>query len=149
MSWGSRNPAYAIRSDKDTHFSGALAQNAKEDENISIPFSRGWITGIRVTSDENLAWEIQVFRTDGFDDANYDLDSFGGGYAFAAADGKQVAGAGPYYYAVDGLGMYYVDKDVNAIAAGELHIRLVNRSAAAKTAGSNGEAVVEVDFVPA
>jgi hypothetical protein len=135
-----------------THFTGAIAQNAKEDENITLPGAldgiggnaRGYIRGIMIQSDENLAWELAFWSSDTFDDTTLDDDDFLSRWSFAAADGVRFGGANQYYYYIEGLEIPYVDDD----KSGELHMSLVNRSAASKTAGAGGEVVVEVFIEP-
>jgi len=135
-----------IQSDKDTHFSGALATNAKEDENLTlIGANSGLITAIHIVSDQNLAWEIAFFGTDGFDDSNFDLQWYLGRVKFAASDGTRIAGAGPYIYTTTNISqpfqpIRYADLD----ESGELHISLINRDSTSKNAGATGEAVVTV-----
>jgi hypothetical protein len=144
---------YQVRSDKDTHFTGAIIQNAAEEENIVLPQclrgmngnARAIVRSVAIVSDENLDWEVWLFRTDGFQDADLDLDTFTGFMAFAVADARQIAGAGPFYYYRGELNLPYQDAD----NTGELHIALVNRSAAAKSAGAAGEAVVILEMEPA
>lgn len=132
-----------VRTDKDTHFTGALAQNASEDENIAgLNANAGRIRSVIVLSDENLDWEIQFYSKDTFRNADADLDALLERVVFVAADGKQDGGTGLYRYAFTGLDIPYQDLD----ATSELHISLVNRSAAGKSAGASGEVVVLVGF---
>jgi hypothetical protein len=143
---------YAVRTDKDTHFTGAIAQNAKEDENISLPVAlegmngnaRGLIRTIMLQSDQNLAWELAFWSGDGFDSTDVDLDTFISRWTFAVADGIRYGGAGQYYYYIEGLALPYVDDD----NSGELHLSLVNRSATGKNAGGTGEVAVELSIQP-
>jgi hypothetical protein len=140
-----------IRSLKGTHFTGAIAQNAGEAEDIAIPGAgssagdyslRGYlyIREIHLWADQNLSWEVQFWADDDYDETDVDLDAFLGSYTFAVADGLQNAGTGLYRYSQTKLELSYVDRDVT----GEIHIKLVNRSATGKNAGGTGEVVVEV-----
>lgn len=138
-----------VRSDKDSAFTDAIAQNAQESENITLPGaftagSRARLRSINVISLENLAWELWLFANNRFitDVADIDLVFPRGRWGWAATDGARIAGAGPYYYYIDGLDIAYQDLDMFQ----QLHIMLVNRSAAAKTAGANGAIVVELNF---
>lgn len=139
---------YKLQTDKDVEFTGAIVQNASEQENIVLtPTLQGvngtaqvFIRAIGIISDQNLAWELQFWSTDGFEDSNLDLDSNVGRWTFQAADGVQIAGTGSYYYYIDGLSIPYYDDD----HTGELHVSLVNRSATSKNAGATGEIVVKV-----
>jgi len=141
-----------IRSDKDTHFSGALAQNAIELENLSFPADWGTvgiqecvIEGITIQADQNLEWDVFIWATDGHSDTDLDLDKFIDFTNFATTDGKQIAGAGQYYYSSpSNLSIPYRDDDKTS----ELHVGLVNKSATAKNAGATGEVVVEFHVRP-
>jgi hypothetical protein len=143
---------YTVRTDKDSHFTGAIAQNAKEDENVSLPGAlagvngnaRSLIRSIVVQSDENLAWELAFWSKDTFDDTDLDVDTFQSRWTFVVADGIRFGGAGQYYYYIDGLDIPYVDGD----NSGELHISLVNRSSSGKSSGGSGEAIVAVTMQP-
>ena len=142
--------AVKLSSDKDTHFSGALATNAGEDENLTgLKNDAILITGITVVSDQNLDWDVQFYSTDGFDDTDLDLDTFLGAFKFVAADGDQVAATGPYKYSTSSssnrfIGIDYVDVD----ATKELHVKLVNRNATSKNAGATGEVVLTFTYLP-
>lgn len=130
---------YTVRSLKGTHFTGALAQNAKEDESFDLPggLKRVRITGVTLLSDQNLDWDIVQFRTSGTDDADADLDTQIDWVSFAVADGNQIAGAGLFRYGVTGLSLDLDNDD------GKLHVGLVNRNSTAKIAGATGEVVIE------
>lgn len=154
-----------VRSDKDEHFTGAIVQHAEERENITMPAALGGrlrLVCITLISDQQLAWELDFWFSKTFSGAavgaDLDLDTFAGKWAFAAADGTQIGGAGPYYYHISGLDIPYRDNDhpqttaqakkAEVASNPKLHVCLVNRSAAAKTAGAAGEIVAEFGFVP-
>ena len=156
---GFGHQVFTVRSDKDTHFTGEIVQHAGEKENLVMPGSLGGrsrIVGVRIISDENLAWEPNIFGSDAFEGgapgADLDTDSFLGRHAFAVGDGLQIAATGPYYYFVSDLDIPYRDGDhpgpSGVSASPELHVWLVNRSAGAKTAGAAGEIMVEFLLVP-
>lgn len=137
-----------IRSDKDTHFTGALVQNAKEDESISFPGEISeigvrelLITGASIQSDQNLEWDIFLWRNNNFDNTDLDIDGFVDFINFTAASGKQIAGAGQFYYpSSSNMAIPY---RVDYPSLSQIHCSLVNRSAAAKNAGATGEIAVE------
>lgn len=143
---------YEVKSLKGTHFTGQILQNAGESENLTMPGalagingdSKGQLKSIAIISDENLNWEVMLFRKDTFGTSDLDTDSFIGRWSFVATDAVRVAGAGSYYYYIDGLDVMYTDAD----NSGELHVILLNRSAAAKTAGAAGEVVVKFRLAP-
>jgi hypothetical protein len=152
-----------VRTDAATQFRGSLAQNAVATLNLAAPTGPGQTDGyldqglaaggvvtarvrtITLVSIENLAWEIQLWGKDTFGTYSVlnDLVPFGL-YTFQTGDGKRNAGAGPYIYYVSGLDIPYVDLD----KSGELHLALVNRSAAAKTAGDAGALFVQLGMEP-
>ena len=87
---------FTVRTDKDTHFTGAIAQNAKEDENIALPGAlagvngnaRNMVRSIVLQSDENLAWELAFWSKDSFEDtSDMDLAAFKSRWTFVTADG--------------------------------------------------------------
>lgn len=140
-----------VRTDKDSHFTGALATNAIELENVTGLKSPAFnIESVTLQSDQNLDWDIYVWATDGHSDTDVDLDYFLGKITFVAADGKQIAGAGQYYYDTSSCSQPFrpfpaYDRDAVAPGAGgkyELHTGLVNRSATSKNAGATGEVSV-------
>ena len=137
-----------IKSDKDTHFSGALAQNAIEIEALDFPSD--WqkinvtsiiIESISIMSDQNLEWDVLLFSTDGTTDTDLDIDSFTDFFNYATTSGKQAAGAGPFYYSSPSNNLQIPYK--NAQNKSKLHVALVNRSATSKNAGATGEFTVE------
>jgi hypothetical protein len=145
-------PIHHIRSDKDTHFTGALVQYAAENENLAFPSGlvgcgECVIEAIIIQSDQNLDWYVYIFGSDGFDDTDLDADYFIEYVAFATTTGLQIAAANQYYYSSTNLNIPYKDRDWDdsATTAAELHIALVNRNATAKNAGATGEIVL--DFI--
>lgn len=143
-----------VKTDKDVHFTGAIAQNAQANENIGRPYTpealvaglaaRGRLRSIQISATENLAYEIRLYRTDGFNNTDADLNKLCGWWAFSTGDATRVAAAGLYNYYVDGLDILYYDED----QTGEVHVGLVNRSVASKTAGAGGEMTVVLGFEP-
>jgi len=144
--------SYRLRTDKDVEFTGEIVQNAMESENIALPGTLDGINGtarcrikaVTIISDENLQWELWFWANDLFQESNLDADRFVGKILFAAADGTRIAATGAYYYYQEDLDIAYEDLD----KTGELHVSLINRSAAAKTAGAGGEIVVEFIMEP-
>lgn len=136
---------YLVRSDKDTHFSGAIIQDAGEAESIvGLPMSKCVIEQIDIIAKENLAFEVELYSADTHDDAtNMDNDKFIGSMRFLAADGK-TDGTYYKYSSANSVGTWrgiaYFDEDGEGSQA--LHAILRNRSAASKSAGAAGEVVV-------
>lgn len=143
---------FTVRSDKDTHFTGTIAQNANENENIVVPGClagirgnvRSYLRSITILSDQNLAWEIMMFSADSFDDADADVDTMIGWWQFSTAGAVQIAAAGLFRYYIDGLAVPVLDDDNTS----EIHIMLLNRSATGKNSGATGEIVVELVLEP-
>lgn len=141
MGFGPSPNSWTIRSLKGTHFTGALATDAFELENLGpLPASAAIITRVTVWSDENLDWDVFFFNdaANAPDQADLDQDSMVDWIRFTAADGVRIAAAGPYRYSVSGLNLRYDPLD------GQAHVMLVNRSVASKTAGATGEVVIEL-----
>jgi hypothetical protein len=136
-----------IVTDKDGHFTGALATNAVEHESINFPTDWG-IVGIQemiiesvsIQSDQQLEWDIYVWSGSENANADLDLDTFLDYFNFPTTSGKRLAGANQYYYAsvANNVAIPYRDNDKSS----KLHVSLVNRSATAKNAGATGEVVV-------
>lgn len=137
---------YSVRSDKDDHFTGAIAQNAKEDENLTgLVSNRVRITGIALQADENLDFRVIFWRTDGFDNTDLDADKFCGEVEIdLPANGFQVGGANQYYLDVRGAMLDYEDED----ETNELHVSLQCLSAAGKSSGGSGEVTLEIYYEP-
>lgn len=136
-------PIQILQSDKDTDFVLAQAQNVSDNANLTgLDTNEVTIRDVIILSDQPLAWEVQLYTTDGFENADADLDTYLASIRFSEGDGKQIDGAGLYRYDVHGLSLFYEDLD----ATNELHVKLVNRSATAKNAGATGEIVVKFAY---
>lgn len=135
-----------VRTDKDTHFTGALVQYAKEDENLTgLLANKGRITGITLQADQRLHYKLLVWYKDGFDDTDLDLDMFCGEIDVdLSIYGIQIAGANQWYLDIRGLHLDYDDLDESK----ELHISLFNSDPTAKAAGATGEVVVVITYEP-
>lgn len=141
-----QNSRVLIVTDKDTHFTGAIAQHAVEEEDIEgLKSNKITITKIAILADQNLIFDVLFYGKDSFANADLDLDAF---QAFQTVDlatsGKQIAATGKYFLDVSNLAIDYEDKD----KSNELHIALCNRSAGAKTAGAAGEVVLMITYIP-
>lgn len=147
---------WVVRSDKDVSFTGALATNAMELAVLGsadplsanrVPTQNSLIRRVTVISDQNLAWDVMLFKSTFVPPltADADLHPLVEWVSFTAADGKQVAGAGLWLYTWTGLSVPYANTD----APGRVHVGLVNRDAVAKNAGAAGEVIVELEGVTA
>lgn len=135
-----------IRSDKDSHFTTAIAQNAIEEENLTgLTSDEITITGIAIIADEAKSYRLWFFETDDFQEVDLDNDRFIEFVDFdLTSKAAQIAGTGAYYYAITGLNINYQDID----ASNELHVALQNLDAGAKTAGATGEIVFDFAYTP-
>lgn len=142
-----------LRSDKDTHFTGALAQNAIEVESINFPsiwrtagVNECIIEGLSIQSDQNLEWDVYIFTSSEFDNTDLDLDVMIDMFNFPTTAGKTIAGANQYYYPfpANNISIPYSDAE----NTGKLHVGLVNRSATGKNAGATGEIVIRFALRP-
>jgi len=136
---------FAIRSDKDTHFTGAVAVGITENESLAgLESDKITILRVLVTSVENLAFTIAFFGANTFQDTDIDLDAYTGEVQFVAADGVRMNAAGfpQYYYDSGALEMPYID----ALNSGTLNVAYVCRDAAGKQAGVLGSVVVTVGY---
>ena len=141
-----RETFYLIRSDKDSHFTGALGQYAKEDENlVGMITNKGRISGITLESDQQLWYKVLIWSKDTFDDTDLDLDTLIGEIDMKLnIYGWQVNGTGTWYMDMRNLAVDIMDED----NSNELHISLMNMSGTGKAAGSSGEVVVQVTYSP-
>ena len=162
-----------VRTNPETQFTGALAQNA--GGGVTLPITspgqltsdgtvdgglaaghtvKGVCRSILVLSAQALDWEIQLWASAMFNapawpgsaDPPTGAPTFLplGLHRFVAADGKQVAGAGPFYFYVDGLYIPIWDAD----RQGNINLFLVNRNASAKTAGDGGAIQIQLGIQP-
>lgn len=160
---GARAGSSVVTGPNASLFAATLAQNAALNGRIALDEAVGagraadcLIRAIRIVSVDNLAWEIWFWHNKLFQTPTptSPAERFAGKYAFTANQGTQIAGAGNFYYYVDGLRIPYVDDDghtdvnANLANAGQvpsfLNVSIINRSAGAKTA--NGWFDIQVDL---
>lgn len=152
---------YRLRTVAAQHFTGACNQNAALTADLDLfatdatkPLGdlmglgagkhlRSRIRELRILSQQNLAWEVWWFgasmATQG--GAVIGTEKYLGRWTFIALDGIQATGDTFFYYYINGLDIAYQDLDLT----GKMHMRLVNRSAAAKlAAGAGGNIEIEM-----
>ena len=145
---------WVVRSDKDTHFTGALATDALELETLGdtagtsqnrVPSFPAIIQRLTVISDQNLAWDVMLFKSTFTPPLSTDCDlhPLVEWLEFKATDAKRVGGAGLYMYTWTSFEIVYTNTD----APGQIHVGLINRDAVAKNAGATGEVIVELQGV--
>jgi hypothetical protein len=139
---------FPVSSIDGTHFVGSLAQNASLAEDLPLGGALGAggatacrIRGMSIVSSDNLAWEVQVFGAHDGPSPDPNLDRFLGYRGFMTGGAIQIGAL--WYYYIDGLDIPYRDQDLGqhvgaAVNIPQLHLRLANRSAGAKTAYSAG-----------
>lgn len=138
-----------IDSDKDSHFTGALAQNAIENESINMPsdwqttvVNKCTIKQITLESDQQLDFDLVLYSKSAYANADLDLDNLIDIISFSASSATQMAGANQYYYSYPLVrSIEYSDLSNTS----KIHCGLINRSAVAKNAGATGE--VKVRFM--
>lgn len=139
---------WTVRSDKDTSYTTQILPSGSMDlESFSSLPGNDDVQPIAVTinrlsilSDENLPWDVMLFRNaTSQPNADADLDSMVHFVSFADTDAVQIEGTGLYRYSVSDLNLKYKPDDRT------FHVGLINRSlASSKTAGANGEVVIEL-----
>lgn len=138
------------KTDPLTQFRAAIAQDAGTDLDLEMSGAaavpnptalagvggdcRGLLKSLTIISVENLAWELWVWRKAAHGTVTLGTVSVIGKFTFSEADGRQIAGAGDYYYYVDDIDLPVTDDD----KTGKLHLTLVNRSIASKTVDDAG-----------
>jgi len=133
-----------LRSDKDVNFTGALATNAIEQEDITgLSSNKIVIRRVTIQSDQNLNYVLMFWATDGNVDTDLDLDFFLGEIEISPAMYRRIAGANQYYADIAlPEGFQYQDDD----GTRELHVGLLNLDATSKNAGATGEVVAEIFY---
>ncbi len=140
MSFGPNPDSWILRTDKDDHFTTALAQNAIDLETVDkLKITAVVISRVTIWSVENLDWDVMFFRNaTSQPSADADLDSMVDWVRLPGSEAVQVTGSTLFRYSVSGINIRYQPDD------GAAHIGLVNRSVAAKSAGAGGELVIEL-----
>jgi len=139
-----------IKSLIGTHFTGALAQYASEEENLTgLDDSEITITSVTAYSEQNLDMRVLLFETDGFQEttsADMDDDEFIESiHLDAPTDGIRYKNANGYYVSATDLNIDYEDLD----ASGELHVALEIVGPTAKLAsGSGGNVWLKFSYIP-
>lgn len=138
-----------IDSDKDSHFTGALVQDAIENESINMPsdwqttvVNKCTIKQITIESDQQLDFDLILYSKSAYSSTDLDLDNMIDVVNFVGSAAKQIAGANQYYYS------YPLDHSIeysDNSHTSKIHCGLINRSAVAKNAGATGE--VKVRFM--
>lgn len=107
--------------------------------------ARSRLKSLSIVSVENLDWEVWLWGTGTFNGSASDPGAVYpfGRWAFVAANAKQIGGSGLYYYYIDGLDVPYADLSPRQ---GCVHLTLVNRSVASKSADAAGAILLQLGF---
>ena len=128
---------------KTTHFTGTIAMNAQETENLTGLVSNKYlIRGVNFQSIQPLKYRLIFFGRDTFNNTDLDVDTYIDDVELdmTAAPAFRINNANQYYLNVGDLYILYEDYD----ATKELHISLQNQSPTTKNAGATG--YVQADF---
>ena len=139
-----RRLAY-IRSDKDAHFTTAIANGNTENETLTgLGSDKVIIRRVLVEAIESRALTVAFFAASTFQTVDLDTDAYLGEVQFVAADGVRMNAANfpQYVYDSGALEMPYIDAE----AGGQLNLAYVCRDAAGKAAGATGAVVVTVGY---
>lgn len=135
---------FTISTSPEAQFTAALAQYAKEDQNITgVVANKIKITGISIQSEQALDYYLLFWSKDTFGSVTMNSDTFVGVTELDFTTwGQQVGGTGQYYFSVEGLDFDYEDRDNSK----EIHCSLYNASPVAKTAGSAGYVKIDITY---
>jgi hypothetical protein len=140
-----------IESDVTVNFTGALAQDAKADEDINMPtdyktctINKLEIREIAIQSKQNLEWDLILWSKTSKDNVALNTDTYITKINFPVGSGKQIAGANQWYYEQYNLKIDY--NDSNNLS--QIHCSLVNRSVTSKNAGVTGQVKIRFVAVP-
>ena len=135
-----RTVLYTIASDKDTQFTEALAKNDVERENISgLRSNRIRIAKISIQADQQLLFEVLLYGTDLFEEADLDEDRFIASVELNLPTYGFQQTTGQWRLDIENLNIDYIDVD----GTKEIHAVLRNLSPTTKTAGATGEVKLE------
>ena len=135
-----RTVIYPVVSDKDSHFTEALAQNEVEQENLTgLRGNRVRISRMSIQADQQLFFEVLLYGTSDGPQADLDTDRFVGSVQFNLPIFGFQQTTGQWRLNIDGLDIDYVDID----GTQKIHAVLRNLSPTSKNAGATGEVKLE------
>jgi len=129
-----------LKIDGDTYFTGALVQNASENENLTITRDEITLLHIGIYSIQQLNYRACFYSKDDF--AANSLIGYVDLNLPATGVTKVIGGTTYYYYNIADVNLAYEDED----ATKELHIQLENKSATAKIAGAPGKVQIMIFY---
>ncbi len=140
-----------LSTDKDVHFTGAIALNAIEYEDIvGLTTNKITIKGVNIQAQEAMFYTLWLWKSIGHANVDIDVDSFREFVNLdVATSGKRIAGAGQWYLQTTGLNILYEDDDPPSTTGKyTLHIGLMVSAGAGKSAGAAGECQLDISYSP-
>jgi len=135
-----RTVIYSVASDKDSHFTDELAKNAVERENISgLRSNRVRISKVSIQADQRLLFEVLLYGSDDFEEADLDEDKFIASVELNLPTYGFQQTTGQWKLDIPNLNIDYVDLD----GTKKIHVVLRNLSPTTKNAGATGEVKLE------
>jgi len=135
-----RTVIYSVPSDKDIHFTSQLVKNAVERENIpGLRTNRVRISKVSIQADQRLLFEVLLYGSDKFEEADLDDDRFIASVELNLPTYGFQQTTSQWKLEIPNLNIDCVDLDRTK----ELHVVLRNLSPTAKNAGATGEVKVE------
>lgn len=133
-------------------FLGAIAQNAAAFLSLDVKaLSVGEnvdaiLKSVHIVSVEDLDWELWFFRTSGAAGNSTDPDvNSAYGVAVLPSTAVRIGAAGLYHFYLEDLDIPLLDSERTS----KIHMALINRAAAGKTAGAAGAVRVALSIEPA
>lgn len=134
-----RTIIYPVRSDKDEHFTGAIAQDGIERENLpNLRSDRVRISKVSIQAIQALHYQVLLYSTDAFDESDLDNDKFVASIDLDLATYGFQQTTSQYRMDIE-RSIDYLDEDETK----ELHVVLKNLDPTSKIAGTNGQVVLE------
>lgn len=135
-----RTVIYTIPSSKGTHFTDELVKDAVERENLTgLRNNRIRIAKISIQADQQLLFEVLLYGTDLFEEADLDEDRFIASVELNLPTYGFQQTTGQWRLDIKNLNIDYVDVD----STKEIHVALRNLSPTTKNAGDTGEVKLE------
>jgi len=134
-----------IKSDKDTHFTGAITAGNKEDASLAgLLVGKVIIRSLQILSEDNCDFIVIFWSADTYDDTDLDSDTVLEIVSSPLAAVAIEVQSGVYYYSISDLYIPYSDDD----DTDEIHLSLMvaTGSAVNKAAGASGEVVVKIAY---
>ncbi|MBA7657281.1 hypothetical protein ES703_65216 [subsurface metagenome] len=137
-----RPTIYEVVSDKDIHFTGEIAKNGVERENIpGLRTNRVRISKISIQSDQRLFYEVLIYGSSDFEEANLEDDYFVASVELNLPIYAAQQVTDQWKLDIEGINIDYVDLNRTK----QIHVVLKNLSPTSKNQGTSGE--VKLSFL--